>query len=62
MMEKKFVTGVKEGSAMTDDKTLYRLIEDLPSNALNSGLPAYSAVADGKLTSMFIDQVLTMLS
>ena len=48
LLEKKFLTPVKSNDDMSDDKTLFRLLEDSRSSALNAGLPAYAKVADGE--------------
>ncbi|CAK8672326.1 uncharacterized protein LOC143466002 isoform X2 [Clavelina lepadiformis] len=54
LITKKFAAALKEGIPMKDDKTLYRFMQDWPSNALNAGLAAYKSITLASELSILI--------
>uniref|UniRef100_H2ZAF3 DEP domain-containing protein n=1 Tax=Ciona savignyi TaxID=51511 RepID=H2ZAF3_CIOSA len=61
LIAKKFIASVNKGQPLRDDSTLYRLLQDSPSNALNAGLPAYKALTSASELSLLIRKTILNL-
>ena len=61
LLEKKFVIAIEKDMPIKDNGTLYRLIHDLPSKALNANMPAYLAIVSASQLSMLIRKTILKL-